>query len=78
LDCSVIRYAHQLAKEQGVYFDTVVGFITMFLGLNLLFNVLRIFAAVLPFLGDIVGFIIAATLSIITIAIAWIFVQFWG
>lgn len=23
LDCSVIRYAHQLAKEQGVYFDTV-------------------------------------------------------
>ena len=50
----------------------VVGFIAMFIGLNLLLNLI----AVLPFFGNIVGFstfIIAATLSITTIVIAWIF-----
>jgi hypothetical protein len=57
-----------------------VGFIIMFFGLSLIFNVLKTLADMLPFLGDIVGFIgtlvsfvIAATLSLITIAIAWIF-----
>ncbi|MCK5876538.1 MAG: TMEM43 family protein [Candidatus Marithrix sp.] len=58
----------------------LAGFIVMFIGLSLIFNVLRTFAAVIPFLASIIGFIggwvsfiIAAALSIITIAIAWIF-----
>ncbi len=56
-----------------------VGFILMFIGLNMLFKPLSVIADVLPILGDIVGagtgivsFLLAATLSLITIAIAWI------
>ncbi|MDM8568902.1 TMEM43 family protein [Thiotrichales bacterium HSG1] len=58
----------------------LAGFMIMFIGLKLIFNILRTLAAVVPFLADIVGFIggwvgfiIAASFSLITIAIAWIF-----
>ncbi len=56
------------------------GFIVMFIGLTLIFSVLRTLTAVLPFLADMVGFlgtfasgILAASFSLTTIAIAWIF-----
>jgi hypothetical protein len=55
------------------------GFILMWIGLNLIFKVLSVLTDVLPFLGGIVGagtgiiaFLIAAVLSLITVAVAWI------
>ncbi len=58
----------------------VVGFVVMFIGFSLLFKPLSVVADVLPIAGDIVGvgtgivaFLLAAPLSLITIAIAWIF-----
>ena len=57
----------------------LVGFILMLVGLGLIFNLLSVLADVLPILGNIVGagtgvisFLLAAILSLITIAIAWI------
>jgi hypothetical protein len=56
-----------------------VGFILMMIGLSLIFKVFSVLADVLPFLGNIVeagtgfiAFLLAAVLSLITIAIAWI------
>ncbi|MSR51216.1 MAG: hypothetical protein CK551_00255 [Planctomycetaceae bacterium] len=57
-----------------------VGFLLMLFGLYMMFNLLSVLADVLPILGDIlasgiwiISFFIAAILSLITIAIAWIF-----
>jgi hypothetical protein len=57
----------------------IVGFVLMFAGLNMIFKLLSVIADVLPILGNIVGagtgiicFLLAAILSLITIAIAWI------
>ncbi|MCW5199123.1 TMEM43 family protein, partial [Desulfobulbus sp. F3] len=56
-----------------------VGFILMGSGLSMMFKVLSVVADVLPFLGNIVAagtamiaFLIAAGLSLITIAVAWV------
>jgi hypothetical protein len=56
------------------------GFIMMFIGLTMILYLLRILTAVLPILGQIVGFfniiisfLIAAILSLITIAMAWLY-----
>lgn len=58
----------------------VVGFVLMFFGFNLIFRPLSVVADVLPIAGTIVGvgtgivaFLLAAPLSLITIAVAWIF-----
>ncbi|MCP5537341.1 MAG: TMEM43 family protein [Akkermansiaceae bacterium] len=58
----------------------VVGFVVMFIGFSLVFKPFSVVADVLPIAGDIVGvgtgivaFLLAAPLSLITIAIAWIF-----
>ncbi len=58
----------------------LVGFLLMLIGLNMIFKPLSVVADVLPFLGSIVGagtgiisFLIALILSLVTIAIAWIF-----
>ena len=71
------------AKQENVFWTWIfrlVGFVMMFVGLSMIFGVLRILAAVIPFLGQIVGvfsslitFVIATILSLITIAIAWLF-----
>ncbi len=57
-----------------------VGFLMMFFGLRLVSKPLSILASVLPFMGTAVGFVtgfvsffIAVALSMVTIAIAWIF-----
>jgi hypothetical protein len=57
----------------------LVGFILMLVGLNMIFKPLSVFTDVLPILGSIVGagtgiisLLLAAILSLITIAIAWI------
>ncbi|HRQ63658.1 MAG TPA: TMEM43 family protein [Xanthomonadaceae bacterium] len=56
------------------------GFMLMWIGLGLIFKPLSVLMDVIPLLGTIVGkgigfvtFIIAAVLSLITIAIAWLF-----
>lgn len=56
-----------------------VGFFLMFAGLGMIFKVLSVLADVLPFLGNVIGagtgiisFLIAAVLSLITIALAWV------
>ena len=58
----------------------LAGFILMLTGLGMIFNPLSVLADVLPILGNIVGagtgiisFLLAAVLSLTTIAIAWIF-----
>lgn len=57
-----------------------VGFFLMFLGFKMLFGPLEVVADVLPLAGTIVGagvsvvsFLVALALSLLTIAIAWIF-----
>lgn len=57
----------------------VVGFVLMFIGFTLIFKPLSVLADVLPILGSIVSagtgiisFLLAAILSLITIAIGWI------
>jgi hypothetical protein len=57
----------------------LVGFLVMAIGLGMVFNPLRTLAAVLPFLGRLVGAglglfagLVAFALSLVTIAVAWI------
>jgi hypothetical protein len=57
-----------------------MGFGMMFFGLSMIFQVLSVTAAVLPFLGKIVAtgtglvsFLLASFLSLLTIALAWLF-----
>lgn len=56
-----------------------VGLLLMMIGLNMIFKLFSVLADILPFLGNIVeagtgfiAFLLAAVLSLITIAIAWI------
>jgi hypothetical protein len=56
-----------------------VGFFLMFIGLGMIFKPLSVVADVIPFIGSIIGtmstvvaFLIAAPLTFLTIAIAWI------
>ncbi|MDU9050736.1 MAG: TMEM43 family protein [Candidatus Electrothrix sp. Rat3] len=56
-----------------------VGFVFMMIGLSMIFKVFSVLADVIPFLGNVVeagtgfiAFLLAAVLSLITIAIAWI------
>jgi hypothetical protein len=69
----------QQERKLWTWILRVVGFFVMFIGLNLIFKPLSVFADVLPILGDIVGlgtgliaFLLAAILSMTTISIAWI------
>jgi hypothetical protein len=57
-----------------------VGFFMMMVGLNMIFKLASVVADVIPILGSIVGagtgiiaFLLAACLSLVTIAIAWLF-----
>ncbi|MCF6311610.1 MAG: TMEM43 family protein [Verrucomicrobiales bacterium] len=56
------------------------GFLLMMIGFNMVFKVASVLADVIPFVGGIVGagtgiiaFLLAACLSLVTIAIAWVF-----
>ena len=70
------------ANDMMVWILRLVGWIVMGVGIYLVFNPLVVFADVVPFLGNILGagiFIVAAlvslVLSLITIAIAWVFAR---
>ena len=76
---AMIKQAQESNKMMA-WILRLVGFILMLVGLNMMFKLLSVLADVLPILGDIVGvgtgiisFLIAGTLSLLTIAIAWIF-----
>ncbi|PIE89913.1 MAG: hypothetical protein CR997_08850 [Acidobacteria bacterium] len=56
------------------------GFFLMFIGFRVMFNIFRTLAAVVPFIAKIVGFglsllsgLLAASFTLLTIAIAWLF-----
>ncbi|MFK5923608.1 MAG: TMEM43 family protein [Verrucomicrobiota bacterium] len=56
------------------------GFLLMMIGFNMMFKVASVLADVIPMLGGVVGagtgiiaFLLAACLSLVTIAIAWVF-----
>lgn len=56
------------------------GFLLMFIGINLILRPLSVVADIVPFLGSLVGaglgiisFLVAAALSLVTVAIAWVF-----
>jgi len=58
----------------------VVGFFMMMFGLMMIFSLASVMADVIPILGNIVGagtsiiaFLLAACLSLVTIAVAWVF-----
>jgi hypothetical protein len=75
----------QTAQEANAVLTWIlraVGFFMMFLGLFLVFRPIAVFGDVVPLVGSMLGagiglfaFVIAAVLSFITIAIAWIFVR---
>lgn len=59
-----------------------VGWLVMFIGLNMIFRPLSVIGDVIPFLGRLVGggiaiaaFLVSAILSLITIGVAWVFVR---
>lgn len=72
----------QAAEDSNVMLTWIlrlVGFLMMLIGLVLIFRPLSVVADVIPFIGDLVGmgsgviaFAIAAPLSLLTIAVAWI------
>lgn len=75
---AMIRKAQDNNKMLA-WFLRLAGFILMLIGLNMIFRPLSVIADVLPILGNIVGagtgiisFLLAAILSLITIAIAWV------
>jgi hypothetical protein len=58
----------------------IVGLALMFIGLSMIFSPLSVIADVVPLIGDFVGmgtallaFLLAAPLTLITIALAWVF-----
>jgi hypothetical protein len=58
----------------------LVGFLVMMIGLNMVLKPLSVVADVIPFVGNIVGagtgliaFLVAAVVSLLTIAVAWLF-----
>lgn len=69
----------QKSNKMLAWILRLVGFMLMLIGLNMILRPLSVLADVLPFLGNIVGagtgilsLLLAAILSLITIAIAWI------
>ena len=70
----------QSANEVMTWILRAVGFVVMFIGLAMIFNPLVVLADVLPFLGNLLGagvsifaFAVSMLLSLLTIAIAWVF-----
>jgi len=69
----------QSANETRTWIVRLVGFLCMLIGFSMIFRPLSVVADVVPFIGSIVGmgtgivaFALAAPLSFVTIAIAWI------
>jgi hypothetical protein len=73
----------QAAQDRNTFLTWIIrlgGFIGLFIGIRLLLGTLQVLAAVVPMFGRLVGgaigilaFIIAGLVSLVTIAIAWVF-----
>ncbi|EIC19358.1 TMEM43 family protein [Thiorhodovibrio frisius] len=70
----------QDSNRQLTWILRLVGVVAMFIGFTMLFGTLRVLAAVVPMFGRLVGGaiglvagILTATISLVTIALAWIF-----
>jgi len=57
-----------------------VGFVIMLIGFRMIFSILRVLASIVPLFGQIVGLgvslvaaVLAASLSLVTIALAWVY-----
>jgi len=68
------------ANAMTTWLLRLLGLVVMFIGLSMLFRPLSVLADVVPFIGNIVGvgtgvisFMIALGLSLLTIAVAWLF-----
>jgi hypothetical protein len=71
------------AQKENAFLTWILrlgGFLMMFIGLTLIFSILRVLAAVMPLLGQFVGgvsmlisLLIAIPLSLLTIALAWLY-----
>ena len=76
---AMFKHAHN-ANSMICWALRLVGFLMMFFGLKMILEPLKVLADVVPFIGTIVGmgtgfiaFILAAGLSLITIAIGWVY-----
>lgn len=72
--------AEQQANKTFTWILRGVGFFIMFLGITMVFRPLVVFADVIPFLGSLLGAgvalfagLVAAALSLATIAVAWLY-----
>ena len=72
--------AAEASNRMMTWILRLVGFVVMFIGLGLILRPLRVVADVLPLAGSVVGmgigfvsFIVAAIVSLVVIAAAWIF-----
>ncbi len=70
----------QAANVRVTWLLRAAGLVLMWVGLGLVFGVLSVLADLLPILGDVVGagvklvtLLVSAVLSLVTIAIAWIY-----
>jgi hypothetical protein len=76
-------FAQQGQTETALtWMGRILGLLFIFLGLRLLFGPIEMLAAVLPFLQSIVGFsagvvafLLALPITLVTIAIAWLYVR---
>ena len=75
----MFKYAH-MSNTRFTWFLRFIGFLVMFFGLSMIFHVLKVAVAFVPFLAEIVewlglflALIMATTLSLLTIAFAWLY-----
>ena len=75
-----LMFQHAVSQSQTLtWILRVVGFVVMLIGVNLVLRPLAVLGDVLPLLGDVlefgiglIAFVVAAPLSLLTIAIAWL------
>ncbi len=75
----MFKYA-KMSNTRFTWFIRLMGVLVMFFGLSMIFHVLKVAVTFVPFLGEIVewlglflALIMATTLSLLTIAVAWIY-----
>jgi hypothetical protein len=80
LTAAEVFEAKQAANVMFTWILRLVGFLMMAIGLSMVFKPIAVVADVIPFLGDLIGlgfglaaFGIAACLSLLTIAVGWVF-----
>ncbi len=80
VDAKIMFKQARVFNNNFVWFLRFVGFLLMFIGLGVIFQVFRILATIIPFFNSILGyigwlgaFIFALTFSLDSIAISWLY-----